>query len=197
MQNPHHRPERGQPPLDAATASQSQLSLDGAALDLVRAATDEGDDALVRTLLRAAVALGLTSAATFWTPAAAGDASTMRWVQRRGFGGMTPEPDLAIGWTDHPGTSSPHPRGLARTSAVTFRFGDHGALVAAQESFDRDGERDRREEELETLVLLAETLLIGDGESSEVEGPGPDSHDAVAGPLPASDRNDPDSRQAD
>ncbi|WP_145199136.1 hypothetical protein [Planctomycetes bacterium Poly30] len=184
MKEPENRPEDITAFLQTSGAADSELSLDGVALDLVRAATDEGDDAVVRTLLRAVVALGLTRAATFWTHSNGG----ARWEQRRGFGGTTPEPNLLPG-----GTEVSHGPGL------TFSLGPCGALVVLRETFDRDGQREVREEAIETLVLLAETLLSeesGDGEFFQSEGPGHDPLGDVPGPLPHPESGGQNRRQA-
>lgn len=156
--------------------------LDDGVLDLVYAATTEGDDGVVRTLLRTLVALGLASAASYWSTArgpnsATGETSpqtgiqtgTQTWTQRRGFGGATPPPDFE---------RSHH----AAVAALSLRLGSNGAVVVLRETFDADGLGEQREDELESLVQLAGTLLQDYGDSPlshigetevEQEPPGP------------------------
>ncbi len=158
----------------SADASGSQ-NLDDAALDLVLAATTDGHDGVVRTLLRTLVALGLTSAATYWQKVEGpGPASESAWNQYRGFGGPTPPPDL-----DPAGGSAP-----TSEASMSFWFGTQGAIVTLRETFDRDGQREQREDELESLVLLAGTLTgnshdYPSSHTGETEG-----EHSTPGPLP-------------
>ncbi len=167
VQNPEDHDDSSLALPQTEAAASDQLSLDDAALDLVLAATDEGDDAVMRSLLRATVALGLTSVATFWTEttSAAGEAL---WTQRRGFGGSTPPPAST-------GTGGPF---------RTLPFGPHGSIVVARETFDGDGRREQREEALESLVVLAETLVDGLGEIPASGPMDPRAADEIGGALP-------------
>lgn len=170
---------------DAPTNAQGSLSLEDAALDLVLAATEEGQDAVIRTLLRSLVALGLTPAASYWVaPIGTASAQGPIWTQHRGFGGPTPPPDL-----DLEGRSA-NPRSKAPGAPQTLPFGPRGAIVTLREAFDADGRREDREDEVESLVLLAGTLLVESqdypaetyGETGREHGtPGP-----LPGPAPES-----------
>ena len=180
MDSYENRPQRPVPP----TAESARLGLDEAAMDLVLACTQEGHDGVVRTLLRSLVALGLTSAASYWQAAVSGDQppSGSAWTQYRGFGGATPPPSFDV--------DAEFPESINRTSSsvtgstMAFRFGPQGAIVAKRDSFDADGRREQREDELESLILLADTLLIESHDYPASHLRETEGEQGTPGPLP-------------
>lgn len=192
MNGPANHGDSHEPQDDASAGALGANGIDDAVLDLVLAASEEGQDGLMRVLLRSLVALGLTRAASAWLPGESpADPSERTWIQYRGFGGPTSAPSLPVDPTENEEAA-----GRIHGASLSFRYGLRGAIVVMREAFDADGGREEREDQVESLVQLAGTLRLESHDYPSFPIGETEGKHGTPGPLPTEILDQENGRQA-